>query len=116
MYEGRKGVCLFSLSFWDFSSSNVSCHALGIIGKPLMSDSTLTWFHNVSTYGGEVIEYWIIFLLNIEMLFKLKQKIIGEFGHPCGKVGMPSVSKILMNMIWKLKMDLDLRCERLNFE
>jgi hypothetical protein len=50
------------------------------------------------------------------MLFKLKQKIIGEFGHPCGKVGMPSVSKILMNMIWKLKMDLDLRCERLNFE
>jgi hypothetical protein len=30
----------------------------------------------------------------IEILFKLKQKFIGEFGHPCGKVGMPFVSRI----------------------
>jgi hypothetical protein len=34
-----------------------SCHALGTIGKPSMGRCALSWFHNVSTYDGEVIEY-----------------------------------------------------------
>jgi hypothetical protein len=56
-----------------------------------MSRGALSWFHNGVTYGGEAIEYWIIF---IENSFKSKLKIIGEFGCPLDIVGKPSVSKI----------------------
>jgi hypothetical protein len=44
-----------------------------------MSKGAHSPFHNISTYSGEVIEYWKIFFT--ENLFKSKLKIIGEFGH-----------------------------------
>jgi hypothetical protein len=34
----------------------LSCCALGIVGKPLISTGLPSWFHNVLKYGGEVIE------------------------------------------------------------
>jgi hypothetical protein len=84
--------CLFAcLPHWDLSNYGASCHTLGTIGKPSMSRGALSWFHNGLTYGGEVIEYWIIF---IENSFKSKLKFIGEFGCPLDIVGKPSVSKI----------------------
>jgi len=41
------------------------CHALGGVGKPSMSKGASSWFHNVSNYNGEVIEY-------VEQFFSLK--------------------------------------------
>jgi hypothetical protein len=43
--------------FVTFRFSNItSCVTLGIVGKHLTRKSAPSWFHNVSTYGGEVIE------------------------------------------------------------
>jgi hypothetical protein len=36
----------------------ISCHALSTIGKCSMSKGALSYFHNVSTYGEEFIEYY----------------------------------------------------------
>jgi len=37
---------------------SASCHSNdGTLGKPLMNRGALSWFHIVSTYGEEVIEY-----------------------------------------------------------
>jgi hypothetical protein len=95
IYLWRKVVCWFCLfaclPHWDLSNYGASCHTLGTIGKPSMSRGALSWFHNGLTYGGEVIEYWIIF---IENSFKSKLKFIGEFGCPLDIVGKSSVSKI----------------------
>jgi len=33
------------------------CHTLHNVGKPSMGRCALSWFHNLSTYRGEVIEY-----------------------------------------------------------
>jgi hypothetical protein len=58
-----KFVCLFvcfCLSHWDLPNHNPSCCILGIVGRPLMRLGTPNWFHNVSTYVGEVIEYCVI--------------------------------------------------------
>ncbi len=41
------------------------CHALGGVGKPSMTKGASSWFHNVSNYNGEVIEY-------VEQFFSLK--------------------------------------------
>jgi hypothetical protein len=35
------------------------------VRKPLVSRGAPSWFHNILTYNGEVIEYWTIFLLKI---------------------------------------------------
>jgi hypothetical protein len=54
-----KEGCLFVLFVMlrDLPNHGASCHTLGIIGKKCsMSRSAYYWFHNVSTYGGEVIE------------------------------------------------------------
>jgi hypothetical protein len=51
-----------------------------------------SWFHNVLTYNGEVIEYWTIFF--VQNSLKLKTKIIWELGHTLGIVGKPYVNKI----------------------
>jgi len=53
-----------------------------------MSRGALSWFHNVSTYSGEVIEYQTIFTENS---FKSKLKITGEFGCTLSIVGKPSI-------------------------
>jgi hypothetical protein len=36
---------------------NAPCLPLGIVGKSSMSRDALSWIHDVSTYGGEIIEY-----------------------------------------------------------
>ncbi len=36
---------------------NVFCRVLGTVRKPSMSRCAPSWFHNISTYSGEVIEY-----------------------------------------------------------
>ncbi len=52
-------VC-FHLSCWDLPNHDTSFCVLGIVGKPSMRWGTSNWFHNVSTYVGEVIEYCVI--------------------------------------------------------
>ncbi len=54
IYE-RKVVCLWH---WDLPIHNTSCHVLGTIGKSSTSRDAPSWFHNVSTYGGKMIDYW----------------------------------------------------------
>lgn len=36
---------------------NAPCLALGTLGKSSMGRDALSWFHDVSTYGGEIFEY-----------------------------------------------------------
>jgi hypothetical protein len=50
----------------------------------------LSWFHYVSTYGKEVIEY-----LLFEDSFKLKLTLIGEFKCTLDILKKPSVREIL---------------------
>jgi hypothetical protein len=44
------------------TNHNDPCLALGTLGKSSMSRDALSWFHDVTTYGGEIIEYLTIFL------------------------------------------------------
>jgi hypothetical protein len=37
------------------------------IWKPLMGTKTPSWFHIVSTYNGEIIEYWTFLKLKIHL-------------------------------------------------
>jgi hypothetical protein len=42
--------------FSDLPNHGAFCYELHIIGKLSMNRDALSWFHNVSTYDGEVIE------------------------------------------------------------
>ncbi len=55
MKEGSLCVCLFCLSCWDLSNHSTSCCTLGPVGKPSRTRGAPSWFHNVLTYNGEVI-------------------------------------------------------------
>jgi hypothetical protein len=57
-----------------------------------VSRGASSWFDNVSTYNGEVIEDWIIF--SLKNAFKSKLKFIEEFGCALDIVERPLVSKI----------------------
>ncbi len=59
-------IYLFSSSHWDFRNHGAFCRTFGTIGKPLMNNSGLNWFHNVSIY------YWI--LNKILLKFHLNKK------------------------------------------
>jgi hypothetical protein len=69
----------------------------------------LSWFHNVSTYGGEVIEYWTIFFSLKIQLNQQKNCITEFFEHALGIVRKPLMSKDLTKVICKFS---DLRCGR----
>ncbi len=60
IYEGMLFLCLVffwvCLFFSDLPNHGASCYKLGIIGKLSINRDALSWFHNVSTYDGEVIE------------------------------------------------------------
>ncbi len=62
-----------------------------IVGKPSMSRGALNRFHNVSTYGKEVIDIKYFFT---EFSFKSKLDFIGEFGGALVIVGKVSISRI----------------------
>jgi len=53
-----KEGCLFFLSLWDLPNQGSSCCTFGRVGNPSMTRCAPSWFHNVSTYCGEVIEDW----------------------------------------------------------
>jgi len=55
------------------TNHNTSDHALDTTGTPSMSRGALSWFHNASTYGGQIfnIEHFVI--------ASSKFKIIGIF-------------------------------------
>jgi hypothetical protein len=55
--------CLVCLTRWGLSNHNTSCCTLGAIGKSLTIKDATELVSNVSTYGGEVIEYWAKFPL-----------------------------------------------------
>jgi hypothetical protein len=58
--------------------TSASCHSNdGTLGKPLMNRGALSWFHIVSTYGEEVIEYRTLCYLKIH----LNYIYIGESRH-----------------------------------
>jgi hypothetical protein len=54
-----KEGCLFVLFIYHVKISQITMHfaTLDIIGKPSMNRGATTWFQNVLTYGGRVIEY-----------------------------------------------------------
>jgi len=62
-----KEGCLFVLCVLFACHAKISQYiapfwlALNIVGKPSLSKDAPSWFHNVSTYAGEVIEYWLKF-------------------------------------------------------
>jgi hypothetical protein len=55
MKEARLFVCHVEISQATYLLS--SCDARDIVVKPLMSKGAPNWFHNVLTYGAEVIQY-----------------------------------------------------------
>jgi hypothetical protein len=61
------------------------------VGKLSMSRGASSWFDNVLTYNGEVIEVQINF--SLEKSFKSELKFIDEFGCALDIVGRPLVSK-----------------------
>jgi hypothetical protein len=88
IYEGRLFVCF---SHWDLPNPNTISLVFGIVGKPSMGTSAPSWFHNVSTYIGK--------LLNIEQIFtkfsfKSKQKNLGKFLLTFHIVGKPLMDRI----------------------
>jgi hypothetical protein len=70
IYE-KKFICFFFSPFYlshrDLPRQDTSSCMLGTIGKPLVSQGALSWFHNVSTYSEEVIEHWTFLSLKISL-------------------------------------------------
>jgi hypothetical protein len=56
-----------------------------------MSRGAPSWFHNVPTYGAEVIEYWTIFPL--EFIW-IKTENIGKFVSTLSIIGKSSMNGI----------------------
>ncbi len=56
VYLWNEVVC-FVLSCWDLSNHNVSCRALNIFEKLLMSTGASTWFETNWSYNVEAIDY-----------------------------------------------------------
>ncbi len=87
-------VCLLCLWCRDLPNQGTSCCSFGTIAKPSMSRGAPSLFHNVSTYGGEVIEFWIIFSLkfhfnqnrklqgNLPTLLVLLESLVGIVRYP----------------------------------
>jgi hypothetical protein len=44
----------------------------------LVSGGAPSWFHNILTYNGEVIEYWTIFSIKIH--FNQNSKLLSKLG------------------------------------
>jgi hypothetical protein len=63
------------------------CNFLDILGKSYMSRGASSWFHNVSTYGGKILNIEQFF--SIDNSFKSKLKIMREFGCAFGIIGKP---------------------------
>jgi hypothetical protein len=72
---------------------------LVLLEKPSMRKvHSSSWFHNVFTYNGKVIEYWTNFSLKIS--FNSKQKIVVQFDVLL--VFWKTLNEyVLMKVIWK---------------
>ncbi len=57
IYLWRKVVCLFD-RMRSANAQSASCHTPSMVGELLMSKGASNWFHDVSTYDGELTEYW----------------------------------------------------------
>ncbi len=57
IYEG----CLFVCDIEILQNHDAPLCIFAIIVNALMIKGSLNWFHNVSPYGGKVIEYWTFF-------------------------------------------------------
>jgi hypothetical protein len=58
----RSSKSVYSLQFYvhlgpESPLDDAFCCTLDVVGKLSMSRGVLSWFRNVLTYGGEVIEY-----------------------------------------------------------
>ncbi len=84
-----------------------SCCALGTIGKLTMSRGVSNWFHNVLTYGREVIEYWT----NFPFTIYLNQNEIYSGIWTCSWYSWKALDEEeeLIKVIWSF---WDLRCKR----
>jgi ribonucleotide reductase alpha subunit len=58
----------FVLSCWNFPNQIVSCNAIDIFENLTMSKDTLTWIEFFWNYYAKVIDYWTIFLVNINKI------------------------------------------------
>jgi hypothetical protein len=51
----------------NISQTNMPFSTFHTIWKPLMGTKIPSWFYNVSTYDGKVIEYWTFLKLKIHL-------------------------------------------------
>jgi hypothetical protein len=58
----------FVLSFWIFPEQIASCNAIDIFENLTLSRGALTWVESFWSYDVKVIDYWIIFLENINKI------------------------------------------------
>ncbi len=65
MYGGRQYLCHREIS--QTIVPLVALLRVTSVGKSSMGRGALNWFHDVLTYGGEVIEYSTIFSLKIHL-------------------------------------------------
>jgi hypothetical protein len=57
-YIHTKKLVICFVCHVEISPNQGACSpTFGPIGKPLMSEGAMSWFHNVSTYSEKVIEY-----------------------------------------------------------
>jgi hypothetical protein len=58
----------FILSCWNFSTQIASYNAIDIFENLTMNKGALTWAEKVWSYNAKVIDYWTIFLVNINKM------------------------------------------------
>jgi hypothetical protein len=74
----------FILSCWNFPNQITSYNVIDIFENLTMNKGALTWVEKNWSYNAKVIDYWTIFLINInkiiiEILLKSKG-VLGVFG------------------------------------
>jgi len=75
------------------------CHALDPLVSSWWIGDALNWFHNVSTYDGEVIEYWTILSWKNHLIKTKYYRGIWAHSWYCWKAFN---EHNLMKVIWKV--------------
>jgi hypothetical protein len=58
----------FILSCWNFPNQITSYNAIDIFENVTMNRGALTWIEMFWSYNAKVIDYWTIFLININKI------------------------------------------------
>ncbi len=76
----------FILSWWNFPNQITWYNVIDIFENLTMNRGALTWVESFWSYNAKVIDYWTIFLINMNKIINRNYTRIQRFTRCCFKV------------------------------